>query len=87
MPQKGQLKGPVQPIDKAVAHAIEVIDSCDYPVAVFMLAGEVMCTKQSSPSFDNNVKRLASGLVGVYDAGADYRRVRADIQEFYRERA
>jgi hypothetical protein len=84
MAQKGELKTPVQPFDEALEHALDAIDRCSEGVAVFMLAGRVACTKRTSQSFDNNVQRLAGGLVGVYDAGADYRAVRADLQEFYK---
>lgn len=87
MAHKGQLVQPKVPLKQAVEHAMEVIDDCRGKVAVFMVGGEVMCTKSSSQAFENNIKRLASGLVGVYDQTADARVVKADLAEFYRERA
>jgi hypothetical protein len=83
MEHKGQYVHPVQPFHEALDHAMEAIDSCESGAAVFMVAGHVMCTKRTSLSFENNVDRLASGLIGVYDGGADYRCVREDLMEFY----
>ncbi len=63
---------------------MEAIDChVDGAVAVFMVAGEVMCTPSKSKSFDNNVARLGCNLVGVYDCGADHRCVREDLGVFY----
>lgn len=84
---KGQLKPPAVPLRKAFAQAMEAIDGSDCPVALFMVAGEVMATKKSSQAFENNVQRLASGLVGVYDEGADARSVLEDLRSFYEPRS
>lgn len=84
MAHKGQLKPPVLPLKQAFDTAMDMIDSTDVPVALFMIAGAVHSTKSTSKSYENNLARLASGLIGVYDQGADARQVLADLQEFYR---
>ena len=84
MAAKGQLKPPVAPLQRAFQHAMDVIDSADCQVAIFMVGGEVMATKQTSMAFNNNIERLSSGLVGVYDMGADARGVLEDLGEFYK---
>jgi len=83
MPRKGQLLHPVETLSKACDRAMEMIDGAGCKVAIFMVAGAVTSTKSKSQSFHNNVERLANHLVGVYDIGADARRVREDLAEFY----
>ncbi len=78
-----QLKPPVAPLKEAHERAMEMIESSRVRVAVFIVGGAVKCAKSSSPTFDARVKRLASGLVGVYDLGADSRQVYADLGVFY----
>lgn len=84
MAARGQFKAPVEPLARALDRAMEAIDGADGVVAIFMVAGEVLSTRRSSQAFDHNVARLANNLVGVYDIGADSRRVREDLSEFYR---
>jgi hypothetical protein len=83
MPRKGQFLEPAEPLIKACDRAMEMIDSAGCKVAIFMVAGAVTSTKSRSRSFENNLSRLANHLVGVYDIGADARRVREDLAEFY----
>jgi hypothetical protein len=83
MAAKGAFKPPVEPLSKACDRAMEMIDGAGCRVAIFMVAGAVTSTKSKSQSFQNNVDRLANHLVGVYDIGADARRVREDLAEFY----
>jgi hypothetical protein len=83
MAHKGQLKTPVLPLKQAFDTAMDMIDSTDVPVALFMIAGSVHSTKSTSKSYENNLQRLASGLIGVYDQGADARGVLQDLSEFY----
>jgi hypothetical protein len=85
--KKGQLKPPVDPIDVAFGRAMDLIYKNGTACAIFFLGGQIVSTKQSSRSFENNVARLSSGLVGVYDMGVDARHVREDLNEFYREHA
>jgi hypothetical protein len=87
MPPKGQFLDPVEPLSKAFDRAMEFIDGAGCQVAIFMVAGAVTSTKSKSHSYENNLSRLANHLVGVYDIGADARRVRADLSEFYRAQA
>lgn len=87
MAQRGEFKKPVEPLQKALNYAMDMIGSCEEGVALFMVAGEVMSTKRTSACFDNNVKRLANNLIGIYDYGADVRAVREDIELFYESQA
>lgn len=87
MAAKGQFKSPVEPLTRALDRAMEAIDGAGEEVAIFMVAGEVLSTRRSSQAFDNNTARLANNLVGVYDIGADARRVREDLGEFYKSSA
>lgn len=66
---------------------MDAIGYCEEGVALFMVAGEIMSTKRTSQSFENNVARLANNLIGVYDLGADARVVREDIEVFYQSEA
>jgi hypothetical protein len=84
MAARGQFKPPVAPLSKALNRAMEAIDSDENGVAIFLVAGEVLSTKRRSEAFENNVVRLGNNLVGVYDLGADPRRVREDLAEFYK---
>lgn len=87
MAKRGQFKRPVEPLEKAFQHAMDAIGSNEEGVALFMVAGEIMSTKRTSQSFENNVQRLANNLIGVYDIGADARVVREDIELFYQTEA
>lgn len=80
---KGQLKPPVQPIERAYSRAIDYLDRYGAG-ALFMKGGEVRFTRMDAPAFNSQVERLASGLVGVYDLGADARHVKEDLMEFYK---
>lgn len=82
MPQQ-TIKAPVQPFEAALEQVIETIDSCADGAAVFMCAGRVVCVKRSATSYASQVEKRVNRLVGVYDSGADYRWVRADLMEFY----
>lgn len=85
MAQKGHFKSPVEPLEKAFERAMKAIDChIDESVAVFMIAGEVMCTPSTSKAFENNARVLAGNMVGIYDAGADHRCVKEDLAEFYK---
>jgi hypothetical protein len=84
---KGKLNPPVRPIQENFKKVMDLIDSYDVGCAIFMVGGEVMSTKRTSRSFENNLKRLESGLVGVYEFGVDARYVLDDLKEFYREHA
>jgi hypothetical protein len=81
---KGVLKCPVLPLPEAHAKAMEQIEKNDEPVAIFLIAGKLQITKSSSDSFEPNLQRLQSGLVGVYDMGFDHRALREDLNYFYR---
>ena len=78
-----KFKPPLVPLRESLEHAMRYISKCDEGVALFWVAGEVRCTRKESPSFENTVKRLGKALIGVYDLGADVRRVREDIAVFY----
>lgn len=82
MPQK-PIKAPVQPFEAALEHVLDKIDSCEDGAAVFMCAGRVVCVKRTAARYEKQVDKRAKLLVGVYDSGADYRWVRADLMEFY----
>lgn len=84
MALKGEFKPPVLPLNQALEKAMELIDSADCDVAIFMVAGSVTGTKRRSQAYENNVTRLGNNLVGVYNISSDARRVRADLSEFYR---
>lgn len=85
MPRKAEFKPPVIPLTQAHARAMEMIDGYDDGCAIFMVDGKVQATRRTSEFFENNMKRLAPGLVGVYDLGADSRHVLEDLREFYKE--
>jgi hypothetical protein len=85
MPRKGQLRPPMIPLQVAFDRVMESIDGCDDRVAVFMVGGNLMCTKSSSPSFEGNLDRLGGGIVGVYTIAADARHVLEDLKQFYRQ--
>lgn len=86
MAARGHFKAPVEPLSSALNRAMDAIDIAGEAVAIFMVAGEVLSTRSSSKAFKKNVTRLANNLVGVYDIGADSRRVREDLGEFYKGR-
>lgn len=74
---------PQVPLHEAVEYAIHKITEADCPVAVFMVAGKITCTKKTSDTFEVKTQELKNNLVGVYDLGADHRRLREDIATFY----
>ena len=83
MPAKGQFTPPVLSLGQALERAMEMIDSADCDVAIFIVGGALTSTKKRSQEYENNVRKLAPHLVGVYNAASDARRVRADLGEFY----
>ncbi len=62
---------------------MELIDSADCDIAIFMIGGTLSSTKKRSQEYETNVRKLAPHLVGVYNIESDARRVRADLGEFY----
>lgn len=87
MARKGQLKTPVVPLREAHEKAMALIDGYEDGCAIFMIAGNVHATRRTSQSFKNNLRALASNLVGVYDTGIDSRYVMEDLRTFYMEAA
>jgi hypothetical protein len=83
MPVARKMKEPVEPLSRALDRTTELIGGTDEEVAIFMVGGEITSAKRRSQSFENNVARLVNNLVGVYNLGADARRVREDLAEFY----
>jgi hypothetical protein len=51
-------------------------------VGVFVIDGKLITTKQASPAYEKHVSRFADCMVGTYNAGADARDVRADLELF-----
>ena len=54
----------------------------DGDVGVFVIDGKLITTAKESPAYEKHVKRFFDSMVGTYNAGADYRDVRADLELF-----
>lgn len=51
-------------------------------VGVFVIDGKILTTSKKSPAYEKHVQRFFDCMVGTYNAGADYRYVRADLELF-----
>lgn len=87
MAHKGEFKPPAMPLEHAVERAMGMIDAGrGEKVALFMVAGELTCSKASSSSFGKRTSTLVNNIIGVYDdAGVDPIGLKEDIEVFYKE--
>lgn len=84
MAHKGQFKTPKLSLNDAVDRAMKFIDHYQEGCAVFIIGGKICASKRNGAGFDSRTKTLLGNLVGVYDDGVDARRLREDIEVFYR---
>ena len=84
MPAKGKFRPPALPLGQALEKVMELIDSADCDIAIFMVDGAITSTKKRSEQYGSRLKKLSRNLVGVYNNRTDARWVRADLSEFYR---
>lgn len=51
-------------------------------VGVFVIDGKLITTSQKSPAYEKHVARFSDCMVGTYNAGADCRDIRSDLELF-----
>jgi hypothetical protein len=88
MAAKIQYIWPIQPsqsLASACATAHEAVSRSHVDVAIFMIDGVATCTKASSQNYAHRLEKYAKCLVGVYNAGASWVHIEADLREFYKE--
>lgn len=83
MAQKGEYKQPIETSSKAFTRVMGIIDSIECGFALYMIAGQIRCIRESSKGYCKRVDKFKNALVGVYTEDADVRNIKKDIDAYY----
>lgn len=83
MAQKGEFKPPIESASQAFARTMDNIDSIECGFALYMIAGQVRCMRESAKCFKSRIETFKNALIGVYTEDVDVRVIKQDIDAYY----